>query len=147
MQIGIGEMDWTDKRMLVQLLVLFEALFLVSVIVQVPRCLALFLQLVLIAANYYSAGISKLIVSPNGHEWLTQNELHNLVTSAWLYGWLHQLSGDTLSGMIAWIQPLDRLFAALTLVVELGWLFAILKRRLFLAIGSQGSCCILASGR
>ncbi len=120
----IGGFPLYDKRMLFDVLILFTAFLWVKVKYQLNSLHFIFMLLCLVAGNYFATGVAKLLVSPHGYEWALYNELHNLPINAVERGW------KVSPGLINFTKQWGTVLQVLTLLLEVGAILLLFKRRL-----------------
>jgi hypothetical protein len=120
--------QWADKKLLFDVLILFNAFFILTAFKHINRHLFLYLTLCLTGGVYFQAGMAKLMIGPTAVSWLLDNNMANLFVSSYLHGWFGFLDSNhvvTVSEQLAWLNvPL----ALCTLVVELGAGLILLSR-------------------
>lgn len=143
----IGIAETTDKRLLFQLLILTYTCVLTKIVLPVRGRLILLLLSALVAANYFFAGWEKLILGPDGTEWLLHNDLANLAAAARANGWLAWRSEAQTIQMLHRLQRWNLLLTSGALFIELGSLFWWAGRRVFVvgALLHIGFHCAIAA--
>lgn len=126
----VSSIDWIDKIVIFKMLILFNAALFVKLRIDVSAPLMLFLLVCLFSANYYFAGVSKLLGSPNWTEWLTKDELHNLVVSAYLAGWNLFSTDSELYNYIPFLKSTTPLLLWGTVIIEICALFTLAHRHM-----------------
>ncbi|MDB4353467.1 hypothetical protein N9Z64_01935 [bacterium] len=79
----------------------------------------LFLILVLISSHYIVPGVSKLRLGPNWLSWVSRNQLHTLVGTAYAWGWGRFIPEPLVLRFAHRLQKFNLLFQAATLGLEL----------------------------
>lgn len=108
-------------------------LFLRSII-KVRIWVLIHLFLVVIGANYFSAGLKKYHVSPGFLTWPFQLNIQFFFAKALFYGWIDWLEPTTINLINNHLQHFSPFVAASTYFLELGTLFSFVKRRLTIGI-------------
>jgi hypothetical protein len=81
--------SWTEKLLLFELLIAFNAcLFLKIALKRLNTDMILLILLSILGANYFSAGLRKLDISPHGYEWVLTNQMHYILAQVHEMGWL-----------------------------------------------------------
>lgn len=127
--------SWLDKRILFDVAVLFLVFLYARMFVRIPIELCVALIIALMAANYYIPGIAKLRTP-----WVSVDQLHNLTLATYWNGWLGSIPEARLLGWIEAAKWVNRPLVVLTLILELGFVAVLWRRRLFvfLMLGSIG---------
>ncbi len=125
----IGGFPLMDKRVLFDILVLMYTYLLLSAYVKEFRVSMLFIFLCLIGSNYFYPGLSKLMASPHGYEWLFKNDLVNFFANMHQYGWLSNASTDTINALGKFLKKFGFLFKLITLCIELSGVLLLWKRK------------------
>ena len=87
------------------------------------------LALCLQAANYLGPGWGKLRLG-----WLWEDQLANFWLAAYSYGWLTSLGTERALALAAWLTRFNQPLLLLTLILELGVVFILWRRRLTLLL-------------
>jgi hypothetical protein len=98
----------------------------------------------IVASNYFYTGVAKIIMSPHGYEWLTQNNLADLFLNVHLRGWMANVSEDTLHSIWSLLDRFHIPLQILILITELSALFLLKSRKLSLLILSSSFLMHLA---
>jgi hypothetical protein len=135
---------WTHHGMLpIRLLTVFLALLLVVLALTTvspawaapdARGIGRAFFLVAIAcqiSHYFVPGLGKLRLGRRWWSWVTDNQLHLIVASAYSWGWLRFLHPETMARLIRAVRPFDRAFQATTLSIEVGSILVLLHPALF----------------
>lgn len=96
--------------------------------------------LALIGANYFIPAVAKIHISPNYHEWITENDLSVHAAFAYGRGWLSFLSEPTHQSILSFYEKYSVGICVATMVIELGALF-LLANRLFAITFLLLFCC------
>ena len=121
---------WPDKRLPLDVLILFNSFFLVQSFLPRKRHLFALLAFSLTGATYFQAAISKLAILQPSFTWLFENSLSNLFVSAYrVGGWLGFLSEDNITFLAGWLAWLDRPLGVATLLIEASALLLLSSRR------------------
>ena len=80
----------------------------------------LFLILVLVASHYIVPGVSKLRLGPNWYSWVSRNQLHTLVGTAYLWGWCRFIPERLVQRFVDRLKNVNPIFHGLILVLEIG---------------------------
>ena len=88
-------------------------------------------------SGYILSGISKLLISPNGLEWIFENDLSLLFHNASLRGWLSNLPTEMNESVSVFLNSYGKLLNILTFFMEIGMIFFFLNSKLarFFLIG------------
>lgn len=133
-----------DKRILYDLLILYSVYQYVRMLFPGFSLKLLYWAMIIVASNYFFSGIDKLITTPHGYEWLTENDSADLFNNAVIRGWL-ACSGitttDVLRGIIMEMGPY---FQWTVLILEIGVLLIFWKRHI--AIYWLGALCFMHIG-
>ena len=117
--------SWTDKIVVVRVLIVFAAFFLLR-IAGLRRSHFLFpVTLSLIASHYFIPGVAKLKLG-----WLFENKVQHLLMSGYSNGWLHCLGEDRLVALAKFLEEGGLLLAAATLLIEVGAIAILFGKRL-----------------
>ncbi|MEM1029193.1 MAG: hypothetical protein AAGN82_02535 [Myxococcota bacterium] len=125
----IGNYTWTDKRLLFDVLLLFNV-YLCLHAFRRHRAHAFYtLTLVLIGGSYIIPAFTKLSL-----RWYSQDELWNLFVGAYTNDWLGALSPDGALSIAGILKEVTPALLVLTLVLELIPFVFLLERRLTVGI-------------
>lgn len=125
-----AEWSWVDKRLPLDLLILFGCFLLVRTITPARSWLFALSALTLTGGTYWNAAVSKLELGGSPLSWLFENHISNLVVSSHLgIGWLGWLDTETVLTLARSLSPFDPLSAAATLLLELGGVLVLVSRR------------------
>lgn len=125
----IGGYSVAEQFMLVRVLLLFGAFHIArSVWPDVRAADFTFLVATLVAAGYVASGWGKLNLG-----WFTHGRVGLLLPGAWGDGWLRMLDAEAVATWTRRALRLDVLMVATTFVVEVLALFALVRRRFFVA--------------
>jgi hypothetical protein len=126
----LGSYSWTDKRVLFDILILFNVFLYLKLIFRKPIFSPfVFLALSLFAANYYISGLGKLKL-----DWVSKNNIYDLIVSSYVNGWLSFLPETTLLQMVDIFKGLDMLMLLATMAIELGAIFILFHKRVALIL-------------
>ena len=115
---------WTDKRILFDALVLFQAYLLVRRFRFVSPLVYVGLLLTIHGANYFAAAWAKLELN-----WLAHEELHCLFVSSYLNGWLSMLSTEQVLDAAAAMRSVNACLVGATIATELAALTLLWNRK------------------
>lgn len=150
LSIPFGFLLWTGIRPAYELLMLFIVFLIVKRFRDIKTYVFVLLALTLHASNYFVTGIAKLEVSPNYYDWVFSNKLSNLFVSSYLNGWIGFLSEELILSLAQFLDSIGVLLTAGTLIVQLGVLLLLYKKRisilLFLCIEILHLGIFLTSG-
>lgn len=137
---GIGPYTQLDKQPVFDLLILASVFVILRLFVRIKTVPFVFLALCLLASFYFVPGLGKLQIGPLPWSWLLENKLHNLFVSSYVNGWLGFADQATILSLANVLQPLDVPFQAFTLIIEVGMLFIVVRKRLSIALllGAMG---------
>ncbi len=123
--------SWTEKLLLFDILFIINAcLILRAFVKKINTRHLIFLGLCVIGANYFSAGIKKLEISPHLYEWVIENRMHYITAVMNYRGWLDTLDQGLVQGLIKFIKLTDIPLQLLAVILELGAILILVKRRL-----------------
>lgn len=125
--------DWTDWRIVADLLVLFGAWHLASLRRTARAGHFVFLVLCLVGVNYFYQGVYKLALEPAG-AWVTDNRLANLFVVSHGRGWLTWVEDGTVVAIADVLRALQVPSALGVLALELAGLAFLLRRRVTVAL-------------
>lgn len=129
----LGSFHWTDIRPAYEILMLFVVFMMVKRFRDVHTNIFILLAITLHAANYFITGIAKVEISPNYYEWTFLNELNNLFISSFVNGWLGFLSEEFIISIAQVLDKIEVLVTVGTMILQLGALFLLYKRRISIA--------------
>lgn len=131
----LGGYTFTDKRMVIDGLLLFCSLLYLRPWFRWKSETYVQFLLVLISATYLSTGIAKLELSiADESAWWTKNTLHDLVSVSYHHGWLSWLSPRGVDQFVATVQRYAVPLQIATIVLEVGVIFLLANRRLCIAL-------------
>jgi hypothetical protein len=90
--------------------------------------------LCVIAASYFLPGLEKIRISPDGTEWVLDNDLSWLLVEASRHGWRMGLSAEHLDLVRSAVSAWSPVLLAGSLVLELGAVLLVVRARLSLVI-------------
>ena len=106
--------------------------------------------LCLIGFYYAFGGLSKLLIGANLTDWMRFSHMENLFVASYLNGWLNHLSETRILELAEWIRSISVPIAAMTLIIELGMLFVLLRQRgtllLLAAVSSMQFGIVIMTG-
>ena len=106
--------------------------------------------LCLIGFYYAFGGLSKLLIGANLTDWMRFNHMENLFVASYLNGWLNHLPETRILELAEWIRSISVPIAAMTLIIELGMLFILLRQRgtllLLAAVSSMQFGIVIMTG-
>lgn len=85
--------------------------------------------LCLIGFYYAFGGLSKLLIGASLIDWMRFSHMENLFVASYLNGWLNHLPETRILDLAEWIRSSSVPISAMTLIVELGMLFVLLRQR------------------
>lgn len=109
----LGNYSWTDKRVLFDVLILFNAILYLKLFSQRVVPVFLFVMLCLHGANYVVPAIEKLRI-----RWQFEEKLHYLVASSYVNGWLSFYDESFILKIITYEKTFNIALITFTLVVE-----------------------------
>lgn len=118
-----------DKRLLFDILILSTALSYIKIYFKEKSPDFLQLVLCMVASNYFVTGVSKIVMSPHGYEWLMDNQLSDFFLNAHQRGWMYNVSDETIQGIYSFIDNGNFLLKFLTLIIELSAFCILINRR------------------
>jgi hypothetical protein len=123
-----------DKRLLFDILLMFVSFRYVKAFIKEFKFSFVWLVLCIVASNYFYTGLAKIIMSPHGYEWLTENNLADLFLNVHVRGWMANASESTINSiwnfLNSWHVPLQ----FLVLFTELSALFLLRSKKISLII-------------
>lgn len=125
----IGGFPFYDKRVLFDLLILVYAFLLLQRWKGISIQSYWLMVIGLVGGNYFTTGLAKLLVSPHGTEWLLENRLSWLFQNATTRGWMNVLDEAQVQSVSSFLEMMSIPFQLIVLVLELGALFLLLRRR------------------
>jgi len=129
-QLEIGPYSWAQQSMPIKVLLMFcAALFWSRLNSRIDAALVVYLVIVVVLGHYWAPGFGKLLLS-----WWSHGEVHNLLSNTYANGWLGFLSQSEISTIIKGFSQFDEWVVALTLILEIGAVVALLHRRLAIGI-------------
>jgi len=130
----------TDRRLLIDTLILFTSCCAIRVGIGrgwIPRpvrlkplTLFLFLLLCLIGASYFATAVKKIWISPYGWDWFWEGKLGLHTAFCVSRGWLTVLSAEQRMEVVRWVTAVQVPFLFAALLIEIGGLFTVVRRRL-----------------
>lgn len=123
-----------DKRLLFDILILFVSFRYIKSFITDFKFSFVWLVLCIVAANYFYAGICKIIMSPHGYEWLTQNNLADLFLNAHLRGWMANTNESTIVSIWDFLDKFHIPLQGIVLVIELSAIFLLKSKRIGIVI-------------
>lgn len=133
-QIPLGNFHFTDIRPVFEILILFISYLFVNKFKIIHSNLFILLALALHASNYFVPGIAKIEISPNGWEWIVENELSNLFISSYVNGWLGFLSEDLILDIAQIINKTQIPIQLLTILIHLGSIFLLYRKKITMTL-------------
>lgn len=127
-----GNWHWPDKRLPLDLLIVFDAFLLFKAVSGKHTLRHLFptLALVITGASYSQAAINKSKIGPELYTWLTDNRVSNLFVSAHVNGnWMGEWSSEQVVATAQAMRHVDLLSGLFTFAVELSGLLLLLHWR------------------
>lgn len=116
-----GQYRWTDKIPILEVMILFSVfLFLSALGIPLSAWSFAIVAFSIPAASYFYSGVEKVRLG-----WFEVNRLSYLFLAAHDNGWLHFLNPRQLSRLARSLDRLNLPFKALTLLLELGVIFAL----------------------
>ena len=125
---GAGS-EWTYE-IYWRLLILFGAFLVFRRSFKVDVSLFVWLEIIIIYANYFFAGISKLTVSPHWYKWILYNDIANFSLNAYQYGWTWWGKENILK-IATFIRAGNGLLLITVMILEVGTLIGLISFRLF----------------
>ncbi len=135
-----GFYSGTDKRMLLDVLIMFSAVTVVKGLGWVPirwkdrevreDTLFVFCMLCLIGSFYLFPAIAKLLLSPHGYEWITQNDHGYILARKVERGWLSFLDPSTVESTVKTVTSLGLVIGVGGIVTEAFGLLMLAGRRI-----------------
>ena len=115
--------SWTDKKVLYYSLILFNTCLYTKLLFNKDYKPFVILLLILIGCNYFYAAYAKIIIN-----WIFHNELHNLLISSYINGWLGHLDESYILGLASEIKKYNTILLLITFLIELGALIMFRSR-------------------
>lgn len=109
-----GGYSLTDKRILIDILILFCVFLYLSIIRRLDLKNFIFIALCLHGINYFTAGVGKLKIG-----WIFNEKIYNLVASSYINGWLAFIEQKHIMNLINIIKILNIPILIGTLITEL----------------------------
>ncbi len=119
-----------DKRILFDLLIVFAVHHYLRKFFTGFTIPVIYFIVCTVVAGYFWCGISKLMISPHGYEWLTENQPVELFNNVNLRGWLSCGYDDLVISMREFLEKYGQILQAFVFVLELGAIVIFWKRRL-----------------
>lgn len=133
--------DLFDKRLLLDILLMFTSFVYVRTYFPNTNIRFVFLVLCIIASNYCISGISKLVMSPHGYEWLLNNRVSDLFLNVNQRGWLSQASEESIANIHTVLLKWNVVFQFIVLLLEIAAVF--MFRNIKIAIGLLLGLCLM----
>ncbi|MFI5203175.1 MAG: hypothetical protein ACHQF2_01675 [Flavobacteriales bacterium] len=130
----IGGFSLADKRILFDILILYTTCSILKKHMVLPARTFLFLAFCLVASYYIGSGINKMIISPHGHEWVTQNNLNDFFFNAHARGWMAGLPDSSLKGIYSFLESYGVAIQLVVLLIEIAALFLLWKRKMAITL-------------
>jgi hypothetical protein len=127
-----------DKKLLFDLLVMFMAYMYAKIYYPFLKISFVFLSFCIIAADYFICAAAKIVISPNGYEWLVDNDPVDLFMNVHARGWLTQSSETTINSFSTFLAAYGKLFQAVVFILEFLALFLLRSRKWSIAL----LCCL-----
>jgi hypothetical protein len=118
-----------DKRLLFDLLIMFTVYVYTRLFLPLFKMPYSYLVILVLASGYFIGGVSKLLISPHGYEWLIQNEPVDLFHNVCYRGWLAQASESTKDMLTHFFSNYGKPFQAIAFLIEISALFILYSRR------------------
>lgn len=125
----IGGFNLADKRILFDVLILFTSVQVVKKYIRLPVYTFIFLVFCITGSYYMVSGIHKIIISPHGYEWITENKLSDFFFNAYARGWMFPLPEPVLTSTYHFLESYGAGLKIIVLLVELSGLLLLWKRR------------------
>lgn len=138
-----------DKRFLFDILLMFVSFRYIKTFIRDFKFSFVWLVLCIVASNYFYTGLAKIIMSPHGYEWVTQNNLADLFLNVHLRGWMANVSEDTITSVWSFLNDWHIPLQILVLITELSALFLLRSKKLSILILSASffmHFCIFCCG-
>jgi len=123
-----------DKRMLFDILMMFVAHRYLRGFIKELSIPFFYLVLCIVASNYFASGWSKIAISPNGFEWIANNNPVDLFNNVHLRGWLGCSSPETIQNFRDFLDTVGPVMQCFVLCVELCAIFLLRKRKVAIAL-------------
>jgi len=128
-----GSWMWPDKRLPLDVLVLFTSYLLLAAGLRrrIKPMLLPFALLCLVGATYAHAAFNKVLLGPSWLTWVLHNDLSNLVVSSYLSGnWLRGLGEQGVLDLAGFVRAVGVPMAIGTLLAEGAGLLLLIRWRL-----------------
>lgn len=138
-----------DKRLLFDILLMFVSFRYIKCFVRDFKLSFVWLVLCIVASNYFYTGLAKIIMSPHGYEWLTQNNLADLFLNVHLRGWMANVNEATITSIWIFLNDWHIPLQILVLITELSALFLLRSKKLSILILSASflmHLCVFCCG-
>jgi hypothetical protein len=130
----IAGFELFDKRLLFDILIMFSVYRYVKIFIKDFGISFLWLALCIAGSNYFYSGVTKLIISPHGYEWLLQNNLADLFMNCHLRGWLANAGEDTINSIWSFLNSFHVPLQLIVFLIEISALFLLRNRSLSIFI-------------
>jgi len=87
-----------------------------------------------VGSHYFIPGLKKMQLGTHWYSWIKENKLHNIVSSAYAWGWARFLPEKYIVKIIKVIKPFDVYIQAITILFEAGAIFILLNDKLSIAL-------------
>ncbi|HTL82009.1 MAG TPA: hypothetical protein VL651_09910 [Bacteroidia bacterium] len=116
-----------DKRLLFDILEMFLVFAYLKFFIREFRVSFLFAVLCIVGGNYFMSAIGKMLISPHGYEWLTQDNVADLFANVHQRGWIAENGHyQTLRGFI---EKFGTILKVLLFITEFAGLFLLRSRK------------------
>ncbi|MCA9562852.1 MAG: hypothetical protein KC561_05145 [Myxococcales bacterium] len=124
--------ELTNRALFLDLLVCFQVVVLLRSFLRIPDFLTFAVPTGLLCIHYAWAGLSKVLVSPRGWEWLVDNSLGNLAINGTLSGWTALWDVASSTVVANYIDGLGFVALLFAIGIELFAPLSLLSKRLFI---------------
>ncbi len=133
-----------DIRLVYDLLIVFSVHHYLRRLLPEFSLKLIYLAVCVVVAEYFWCGIHKILISPHGYEWLTENDPADLFNNVYLRGWLACSSETVVGGLREIIMRYGEIFQWFVFVLELGVIAIFWNRKL--AIGWLTGLILMHTG-
>ena len=124
--------ETTNQSIFVDMQATFFALAIVHPVVKLSSALQLGIPTGMILVHYWVAGWDKMKISPRFYEWVTNNDLGNLIVTGYTNGWNVLWTLDSVADVAGVVSFLSPLLLAFVLLIEITAPLSLASYRVFL---------------
>ena len=126
----LGNNSITDKKIIYEMMIVFLSYLSINSLKKINLKYFWVIIFALIGTNYFIPGLHKLIISPNYYEWITENQISNLVLNAHSRDWLTFISDNNFLLLVSIIKDYNIVITVSTIILEISGLFILNNRKL-----------------